>query len=842
MSKALLIVESPAKAKTIKKYVGSNYDVLASKGHIKDLPKKGGVDMEHGFEESYELLEEKGKAEIIKAIRASAKKVDKVLLATDPDREGEAIAFHLRDIVLDVNPDVEVHRVLFNEITKKGVLAGLDDPRELDANLYEAQRTRRVLDRIGGYPLSSLLWKKLTFGLSAGRVQTPALRIIVDREHEREAFVPQEYWLVDAQLRGKSGVAFAANLVEVDGEKLERIGSRPAATSEAAATKYVTDLRSASYRIREITRKQSSRKAPAPYITSKLQQDASTRLGMAPKRAMSVAQQLYEGIELGKGKGAETVGLITYMRTDSTRVSDDAITECRTYIEATFGKDALPPKPNEFTAKKKANVQDAHEAIRPTSMAHPPDQVAKYLKEPQLKLYRMIWNRFVASQMVPAVYDQTSVDVEAKAGGSVYGLRASGSVLKKAGWREIWLRGASKEEEAESEASETAEADGASEDGVVVAESGTLPVLDDGETLTLVDPPGAQFVHKATEPPPRFNEASMVKKLEEEGIGRPSTYAEIISKVQARDYVEKQGNQLRPSDLGRLVIEKLVEDGFDLADIGFTRKLEESLDAVAEASAKRLDVLAPFHERLQAQIAKANESKDKWWPEPFAIGEECPDCGAQLMQRWGRNGVFIGCEKYPECKYTRNIPKEGEEDSSREPELTDYDCTECGAKMMKRWGRNGFFLGCSSYPTCKSTRPVPLGFKCPKCKVGEIIEIRSRGGKTFYGCTNYNSDEKCDFRSWQKPIGVPCEQCDAKFLVWMGGKKSPTLKCANPTCDFETPFDPDAYEAEQEATRAAEQAARRAAAEAEAEGEKGAKVEAAAGRKAAPATKKKTGS
>lgn len=819
MSKALLIVESPAKAKTIKKYVGANYDVLASKGHIKDLPKKGGVDMEHGFEESYELLEEKGKAEIIKAIRASAKKVGKVLLATDPDREGEAIAFHLRDIVREVNPDVEIQRVLFNEITKKGVLAGLDDPRELDANLYEAQRTRRVLDRIGGYPLSSLLWKKLTFGLSAGRVQTPALRIIVDREREREAFVPQNYWLVDAQLVGKSGVAFQANLVEVDGEKLERVGSRPAATSEPAAARYVSDLRTASYRIRDITRRQSSRKAPAPYITSKLQQDASTRLGMAPKRTMSVAQQLYEGIELGKGKDAETVGLITYMRTDSTRVSDDAITACREYITSTFGKDAVPPKPNEFTAKKKANVQDAHEAIRPTSMDHPPDQVAKYLKEPQLKLYRLIWNRFVASQMVPAVYDQTSVDIEAKGGKSVYGLRAAGSVLKKAGWREVWLTNADKDAEAAeaAEAAETAEPDASGEDGTAVAESGTLPILDDGEALKLVDPPGAQFTHKATEAPPRFNEASMVKKLEEEGIGRPSTYAEIISKVQARDYVEKHGNQLRPSDLGRLVIEKLVEDGFDLADIGFTRKLEESLDAVAEASAKRLDVLVPFHERLQAQIAKASESKGKWWPEPFPIGETCPDDGGRLMQRWGRNGVFIGCENYPECKHTRNIPKEGEEDQSREPELTNYDCTECGAKMMKRWGRNGFFLGCSSYPTCKATRPVPLGFTCPKCKVGDIIEIRSKGGKTFYGCTNYNSEEKCDFRSWQKPIGVPCEQCDAQFLVWMGGKKSPTLKCMNPTCDFETPFDPEGYEAEQEAGRAAAREERRANALASAE-------------------------
>ena len=830
MSKSLLIVESPAKAKTIKKYVGDGFDVLASKGHIKDLPKKNGVDVENGFQETYELLEERGKADIIKSIRASAKKVDKVLLATDPDREGEAIAFHLRDIVTKANPKVEVARVLFNEITKKGVLAGLDDPRELDANLYEAQRTRRVLDRIGGYPLSSLLWKKLTFGLSAGRVQTPALRIIVDREHLREAFEPQNYWLVDAQVVGGSGVAFQANLVQVDGEKLPRIGSRPAATSEPAAARYVADIKEADIRIGAIQKRQSSRKAPAPYTTSKMQQDASTRLGMAPKRTMRVAQQLYEGIALGRGKNAETVGLITYMRTDSTRLSDDAITAAREHIEATYGKDAVPPQPNVWKGKgkSKSNVQDAHEAIRPTRIDLPPEAVAKFLRPDQLKLYRLVWSRFIACQMVPAVYDQTSVEIVATKGESEYGLRASGSVLKKAGWRAAW---GITEDGKDATKDELAGEEGAP----AVAEQGTLPKLEEGESLRLVDPPGAKFTHKATEPPSRYNEASLVKKLEEEGIGRPSTYAEIISKVQARDYVKKNGNQLVPSDLGRLVIEKLVEEKFDLADIGFTRKLEESLDAVAEAEAKRLDVLAPFHERLQAQIAKTTETKDKWWPEPIDIKEECPECGGKLMERWGRNGVFVGCDNYPKCKYSRNIPKEGEEDSAREPELTNYDCQDCGSKMLKRWGRNGFFLGCSTYPKCKATRPVPLGYHCPKCKVGDIIEIRSRGGKTFYGCTNYNSDEKCDFRSWQKPIGVPCEVCKTEFMVWMGGKKSPKLKCVNPTCDHTEPFDPDAYEAEQEAKREAERAAKAAEREAAA-------AEKAAQKAADEAAAKKTGS
>ena len=780
MAKSLLIVESPAKARTIKKYVGDGFEVLASKGHIKDLPKRGGVDIDHGFQESYELLAEKGKAEVVKAIRATAKRADKVLLATDPDREGEAIAYHLADLVRDANAKAEVHRVLFNEITKKGVKEGLAHPRDLDQNLYEAQRTRRVLDRIGGYPLSSLLWKKLAFGLSAGRVQTPALRLIVDRQRERDAFVPQNYWLVDARLEGDAKVPFSASLVAVDGDKLDKIGSRPALTNEPEAARLVAELANASYAITGITRRKSSRKAPAPYTTSKLQQDAANRLGMAPKQTMRQAQQLYEGVALGRGKDAETVGLITYMRTDSVRLSPDAVDACRAFIAKKWGKDAVPDSPNVFKTKKQ-NVQDAHEAIRPTRMDLPPEAVSKYLKAPQRRLYKLIWDRFVASQMKPALYDQTSVDIEARAGERAHGLRASGSVLREPGWRAVY--GASSQPLAcEGD-------DGGAGPG---ADEATLPDLREGESLSLVVPPGVQSQHKQTEPPPLYTEAGLVKKLEEEGIGRPSTYAEIISKVQQRTYVEKIDNKLVPTDLGRLVIDRLVADGFDLADVGFSRKLEESLDAVAEARAKRVDVLAPFHERLQAQIAKAVEVKGKWWPEPETLDEKCPECGEGLVKRWGRNGPFIGCKAYPECRYTRNIVREGEEDVSREPELTDYTCHECGAKMLKRWGRNGWFLGCSTYPKCKATRPVPLGVKCPKCKTGDIIEIRARGrGRPFYGCTNYNSDQKCDFRIWQKPVIEPCPKCGADFLVHAGGKKNPVLKCVKDTCDFERAFDPD---------------------------------------------------
>ncbi|MDB4974168.1 MAG: topoisomerase [Myxococcaceae bacterium] len=772
MAKSLVIVESPAKAKTIQKYLGKDYEVMASKGHIKDLPKRGGVDLENDFQETYEVIEEKGKGDIVKSIRDKAKKVDHVLLAMDPDREGEAIASHIYQEVKDTETKADIRRVLFNEITKKGVYYGLDHPRDIDEHLYEAQRTRRVLDRIGGYPLSNLLWRKLAFGLSAGRVQTPALRLIVDRQKEIDAFVPVPYWVVDVALKGKAERTFTALLDSVNGTKLEKVSSRAAATSELEAQRYVNDLKRATYRISAITKRQSRRKAPAPYTTSKLQQDASTRLGMQPKRAMRVAQGLYEGVQIGKGKEGELVGLITYMRTDSVRVGDDAITEARTFIETAYGKSFLPDVPNVFKTKNQANVQDAHEAIRPTRMDLPPDVAGEYLKDEQLRLYKLIWDRFVASQMTPAVYDQTSVDIEGKVDDRAYGLRVSGSILREPGWRKVYGAG---------------DAQLAGEEDAPSDEDKTLPPMDDGEQLALVDPPGVVSTYKQTEPPPYFNEASLVKKLEEEGIGRPSTYAEILSKVLARDYVVKVENKLVASDLGKLVIEKLVDDKFDLADISFTRKLEEDLDAIAENKMTRLAVLRPFHDRLTKQIELALENKGKWWPEPEPLEEPCPDCGKILVKRWGKNGPFIGCTDYPDCKYTRDLGISGEEADSRKPVLTDYTCNECGSKMMKRWGRNGWFLGCSTYPKCKGTRPMPLGIKCPKCATGDIIEIKSKGrGRVFYGCSNYNVESiKCDFRVWQKPVEIPCPDCGAKFVVRAGKSDEPgTLKCITEGCNF----------------------------------------------------------
>jgi len=581
-----------------------------------------------------------------------------------------------------------------------------------------------------------------------------------------------------------------APLQSVDGKKLDKVGSRSALLDGESAERHVSALKGAEYAVKAITKRKSSRKAPAPYTTSKLQQDAANRLSMQPKRTMRVAQRLYEGITLGRGKNAETVGLITYMRTDSVRLSPDAVNECREYVAKKYGKGSVPEKPNLFKTKKQ-NVQDAHEAIRPTRLDLPPEEVSKYLNDEQRRLYKLIWDRFVASQMTPAVFDQTGVEIEAKGANHSYGLRASGSVLKVPGWRAVY--GASTELAGE----EPSPSDRTDDDD-------SLPELQEGEGLHLVIPPGVQGHHKQTEPPPLFTEATLVKKLEEEGIGRPSTYAEIISKVEQRSYVDKLANKLVPTPVGTVVIEKLVDGSFDLADLGFTRKLEEDLDAVGEARAKRLDVLQPFYERLQAQIGKAVEHKGKWWPEPVKIGEDCPESGDPLEKRWGKYGPFIACTNYPDCRFKKDIDREGNIVEPKEPELTEYDCHDCGAKMTKRWGRNGWFLGCSKYPTCKHTRAVPLGFKCPKCKTGDIVPIKTKGrARPFYGCTNYRSEEPCDFRVWQKPVGIPCPKCKTEFLLPMGGKKAPKLKCANETCDFERPYDPSELADEAESQESA---------------------------------------
>jgi DNA topoisomerase-1 len=782
MAKTLVVVESPAKAKTIKKYLGSKYEVLASKGHIKDLPKKLGVDIEKGFQETYEVVP--GKEKVLQELKTAAKTVDEVLLATDPDREGEAIAWHIAEELKPAKKATK--RVEFHEITKKGVEYGVAHPRELDKHLYDAQRARRVLDRIVGYDVSALVWSKLAFGLSAGRVQSVALRLIVDREREIEAFVPEEYWNCGAALALTNGGVehpFLARLVSRGGEKLAVKNGEQAAQVRA-------HLESARYVVAKVTKSERKRNPPPPYTTSKLQQDAVNRLGFGAKRAMQIAQGLYEGIDLGKDGGA--VGLITYMRTDSTRLSPDAVNAARDYVAEKHGKEWVPAQPNVFKSKK--NAQDAHEAIRPTSLELTPESVRRHLKDDQFKLYKLIWDRFLASQMTPAVYDQTSVDVEGTATDRTqYGLRASGRVLKFSGWLEAYGKGEPAKAAplaGEAEASENGEkADGAEKDGrdlLADDAEASLPELSEGQPLHLVTPPGVLTEQKFTQPPPRYSEASLVRELEERGIGRPSTYAEIISKVQARDYVEKiDGARFRPTTLGKFVVDGLVRSELDFMDPAFTSKMEEELDEVEAGNEQRIDLLKRFYKRFRSQLDKSKKGK-RWNPEPEPTEEKCELDGGTMLKRWSRNGWFLGCANYPECKSTRDLGADGTPVVPRE---TGISCDKCGKPMVIRSGRFGEFLSCTGYPECKNAKPVPLGVKCPKCG-GDLIEIRpkKRGGKTFYGCSNYADESiKCDFKLWQKPLTEPCPNCAAPFLVMGGTRLKPMIACANKECGYKRP-------------------------------------------------------
>jgi DNA topoisomerase-1 len=779
MAKTLVVVESPAKAKTIKKYLGSDYEVLASKGHVKDLPKSGkAIDIENGFTEKFEVIE--GKEKVLAELKAAAKNADAILLATDPDREGEAIAFHLAE---ELKIKGITRRVEFHEITKAGVKRGVDNPRDLDKDLYDAQRCRRVLDRIVGYDVSSLVWKKLAFGLSAGRVQSVALRLIVDREREIEAFVPEEYWNIGAPLASKRDprAVFQARLSSKNEKKFEVVDGVTAASVKA-------DLTGATYTVAKITKRETKRHPAPPYTTSKLQQDAVNRLSFGAKRTMQIAQGLYEGVELGKDLGG-TVGLITYMRTDSTRVAPEMVTGVRTYIHDTFGKAYVPAKANEYKSKK--NAQEAHEAIRPASLDLSPETVRKYLKEEQYKLYKLIWDRFVASQMADATYDQTSVDIEAKTKTDSYGLKAGGRVLKFAGWLEAL--GTPKGQKEEKLAGEEEEAPASGARLMTTEEDGEMPPLEQNEALLLKSPPGVAADQKFTQPPARYNEGSLVRELEERGIGRPSTYAEIINKVQARDYVEKVdgGKAFRPTDLGKRVVDGLVGAKLDFIEPAFTSAMEEELDQVEAGKEDRVVLLKRFYKKFREQL-DAGSKGDRWVPDPEATGETCDKCGTgQMMKRWSKNGYFIGCSNYGRkkdpCKNTRNLDKDG---NVQVAELTEYKCHKCSKPMVKKSGRYGEFLSCTGYPECDGTRPVPLGVPCPKCG-GDIIEIRSakRGGRTFYGCSNYAVETiKCDFKLWAKPIPTPCPACNLPFLVMGGTKAKPQVQCSDTKgCGYKAP-------------------------------------------------------
>jgi DNA topoisomerase I len=785
--KTLVVVESPAKAKTIKKYLGPSYEVLASKGHIKDLPKKMGIDIEHGFKETYEVIP--GKEKVLGELKGAARDASEVLLATDPDREGEAIAWHIAE---ELGGTKKVSkRVEFHEITKKGVQHGVSHPRKLNEHLYDAQRARRVLDRIVGYDVSALVWSKLAFGLSAGRVQSVALRLIVDREREIEAFKPEEYWNCGVALSKTNGhsdtPAFFARLHGKDGKKF------PVTHSETANA-VRADLATARYEVAKVTKSERRRHAPAPYSTSKLQQDAVNRLGFGAKRTMQIAQGLYEGVDLGKDEGGQ-VGLITYMRTDSVRIAPEAIAAVREHIAGTYGAEYVPADPNVFKSKK--NAQDAHEAIRPTSLDLSPTKVRRHLKDDQFKLYKLIWNRFVASQMKDAVYDQTTAEIDARTkSDDDYQLRASGRILRFSGWLEAYeidhsmpsVRPPSLAGE-EAEEDETAGIKQAVIPLQTEAEDATLPELSEGEPLALKDPPGVVTEQKFTQPPPRYTEGSLVRELEERGIGRPSTYAEIISKVQARDYVEKVdgGRQFRPTTLGKFVVDGLVRSELDFMDPAFTSGMEEQLDAVEEGTEDRVALLSRFYKRFRAQLDESKKGK-RWNPEPIPTDEICDACGTgQMSKRWSKNGWFLGCSNYPKCKNTRDLGPDGNGPlKGVPPRETGISCDKCGKPMVIKTGRYGEFISCTGYPACKNAKPIPLGVPCPKCG-GDIFEIRSkkRGGRPFYGCSNYTNESiKCDFKLWQKPLKEPCPLCGASFLVQGGTKARPSIVCANKECGY----------------------------------------------------------
>ncbi len=759
-NQSLLIVESPAKARTIKKYLGRDYVVKASVGHVKDLPKsKIGVDVRDGFKPEYVIIPSKVK--VIADLKRSAKQVKEVLLAPDPDREGEAIAWHIADEIKKQNKNI--HRVLFNEITKKGVKEGLANPLELNRAKYESQQARRILDRLVGYEVSPILWKKVQYGLSAGRVQSVAVRLIVDREREREAFVSEEYWILSATLDGDAPPAFVAKLAKIGGDKA-------AVTNGEQAAKIVRDLEQASFTVASVEKKQRRRHAPAPLITSRLQQAAAQRFRFTAKRTMSTAQQLYEGVELGE---AGAVGLITYMRTDSTRLSADAVVEARRYIAERHGADYVPEQPNFYKSKKSA--QDAHEAIRPTSMEFPPDKVARYLSAEQQKIYGLVWERFVACQMTPAVYDQTGVDVVTQ--GGRYTLRATGQILRFAGW--LAASGITVEGDEKPEGDEPA---APADDGTAA-----LPELNEGQSVKLragdAGESAVKSEQKFTQPPARYNEGSLIRELEERGIGRPSTYAAIISTIQARRYVEKPegGTEFLPTELGVLVNDQLVKHFPDVLDVGFTAEMEESLDKVEEGNEDWVKLLrrfyVPFHKTVTRAKTEMTDMKKMEVPTDYV----CEKCGAKMVIRWGRNGRFLACSAYPACKNTSDVPGHGKPREA--PRIIDDKCDKCGKPMAIRRGRFGEFIACTGYPECKNTKPVPIdGVKCPKCG-GDVAGRRSRKGRTFFGCTNYGKTG-CDFVVWDKPAAQPCPQCGAKFLVAAGKKTGGGLRCLTEGCGY----------------------------------------------------------
>jgi DNA topoisomerase-1 len=760
---ALVVVESPAKAKTIGKYLGPNYVVKASVGHVRDLRKKDGVDIENGFEPTYEVID--GKKKVMAEIRKAARENETVYLASDPDREGEAIAWHLSEEIKDVNKNYT--RILINEITKKGVKEALEKPRPIDMNLTDAQQARRILDRLVGFQISPILWEKVQRGLSAGRVQSVAVRLVCEREEEIKAFKPEEYWTVETTCTGPQPPSFEAKVIKWHGEKagnvVDGVGLFPKVKEEAETI--VAELNAGPAVVTAVERKERKRKPQAPFITSRLQQDAARKLRYSAKRTMALAQRLYEGVELGD---EGPTGLITYMRTDSTRVSDDAMAAVRQHILDTYGADYLPEEPNVYANKGRA--QDAHEAIRPTLMEWTPERVAIALANhpegPELiKLYTLVWQRFVASQMTQAVFDATTIDIER---GAAH-LRANGQILKFAGYKKVYE--VSETDDAKAEAAEEADR--------------SLPELSVGDSITFDSIRPEQHF---TQPPPRFSEASLVKELEERGIGRPSTYAAIMSTIVDRGYVEKKEARFWPTELGILVNGLLVESFPEIVSSDFTAQMEGNLDKVEDGSAQWRKVLGEFYGPFKDELEKARSEMRNVKREEIPTEWVCEKCGKPMVIKWGRNGSFLACQGYPECRTTMEVVKNLDGTWEKvPPQTTDEICETCGAPMTIKRGRFGSFLACTKYPECKTTKAISLGVKCPRPGCGGFIaEKRSRRGKPFYGCSNW-AKKQCDFVAWDKPVPQPCPICNAKFVVKKENKSGTTLRCLE--CDWKQGVD-----------------------------------------------------
>lgn len=790
MAKSLVVVESPAKAKTINKYLGSDYIVKACLGHIKDLPKsKLGVDADNDFAPQYQVI--KGKTELVGELRKHAAKAKNIYLAPDPDREGEAISYHLAE---ELGKDRTVHRVILNEITKDEVRRAFENPTHIDQKLVQAQQARRVLDRLVGYKLSPLLWQKVKRGLSAGRVQSIALRLICDREREILAFIPEEYWILTAFLEGSEPPVFPAKLLRKDGKKI-KVGNKDESDSILA------ELGSAVFTVKNLEKKERKRNAPAPFITSKLQQEASRKFRWPVKKVMMVAQQLYEGVEIGE-EGA--VGLITYMRTDSVRISPTALDEVRGYINGEFGSEYLPDQPNFY--KNKKSVQDAHEAIRPSSAMRTPESIKHYLSRDEFRLYSLIWQRFIACQMKPALFDETIITVEAGA----FEFEATGQVMTFAGFLKVY----------EEEAAETPE-------GEESALPANLPVVEIGQELRLDRlEPKQNF----TQPPPRFTEAALVKELEEKEIGRPSTYAAILGVIQNRSYVVKEESRFRPTDLGFLVSDLLVQHFFEIMDFKYTAHLEEELDEIEEGTKQYVEVMKEFYGDFSRDLEKAYEKIDNIKATGIAVDMKCPKCGSGMVKRWGKFGAFLSCTN-EECKYTQNPDEKPHESIGDVGSETEHVCLKCGRPLVVKVGRYGKFLACSGYPECKFTATLNAGQskegtvevageKCPKCESelvvkhgrygafiacsnypeckyikpksldvkcpedgGDLVEKRTRGRKIFYGCNNY---PECKFALWSKPVIRECPACHAPFMLEKFRKGAPPyLECNNKDCKFQ---------------------------------------------------------